>query len=313
MKLNGGVKCLRPDWVTMIIGSHRNEKIAAWDPEAEVIGYMYKPGGPGSGEEPRFFDAAQVAHFAQYPDPLAQFRGMSWLTPVIREVMADQATTEHKLQFLERGAARNMVVKLDVDDLEIYRTWIENFRHQHEGVNNKFKTMFLGAGADVEVVGVDFRELDFKMVQAAGETRIAAAARIPPIIVGLSEGLAAATYSNYGQARRAFADETLRPMWRNICGSLARIVNVPANAELWYDDRDIAFLQEDQKDAAEVMQLKATASKTFVDAGYDPATVITAVASGDMTQLVHTGLVSVQLQEPGVNPDTPPPPDGNAA
>jgi phage portal protein BeeE len=245
------------------------------------------------------YDASQVAHFAMYPDPEAQFRGMSWLTPVIREVMADKATTEHKLQFLERGAARNLVVKLDTDDLKVYKDWIENFKAQHENAHSKFKTMFLGAGASVDIVGVDFRELDFKVVQAAGETRIAAAARIPPIIVGLSEGLAAATYSNYGQARRAFADETLRPMWRNVCGSLARIINVPADSELWYDDRDIAFLQEDQKDAAEVMQLKATASKTYVDAGYTPESVVAAVSSGDMTALVHSGLVSVQLQPPG--------------
>ncbi len=301
--VGGGVKCLRPDWVTMIIGSPTgDENVGSWDPEAEVIGYMYKPGGPGSGREPVFYTADEVAHFAPYPDPQAQFRGMSWLTPVIREVMADKATTDHKLQFLERGAARNLVVKLDTEDLEVYRTWIENFKHQHEGAANKFKTMFLGAGADIEVVGVDFQELDFKVVQAAGETRIAAAARVPPIIVGLSEGLDAATYSNYGQARRAFADETLRPLWRNISGSLARIIGVPANAELWYDARDIAFLQEDQKDAAEVMQLKATATKTFVDAGYSQDSARDVVASGDMSQLVSTGLVSVQLQEPGANP-----------
>lgn len=300
VRLGGGLRCLRPDWVTMLIGSPNDADIGSWDPEAEVVGYSYKPGGPGSGRDAILYDANQVAHFAPYPDPQAQFRGMSWLTPVIREVMADKATTEHKLQFLERGAARNMVVKLDTQDLAIYKTWIENFKREHEGSANKFKTMFLGAGADVEVVGVDFKELDFKMVQAAGETRIAAAARIPPIIVGLSEGLAAATYSNYGQARRAFADETLRPLWRNVCGSLARIVAVPSEAQLWYDASDIAFLQEDQKDAADVMQLKATAAKTFVDAGYSPESVVAAVASGDMTKLVHTGLVSVQLQEPGV-------------
>jgi phage portal protein BeeE len=53
------------------------------------------------------------------------------------------------------------------------------------------------------------------VTQGAGETRIAAAAGVPPVIVGLSEGLQAATYSNYSQARRRFADGTMRPLWRN--------------------------------------------------------------------------------------------------
>jgi hypothetical protein len=104
----------------------------------------------------------------------------------------------------------------------------------------------------VKVVGADMRQLDFKATQGAGETRICAAARVPAIIVGVSEGLESATYSNYGQARRAFADLTMRPMWRDFAHSLATIVQVPSDSELWYDDRDIPFLQEDVKDEAEI-------------------------------------------------------------
>ena len=37
----------------------------------------------------------------------------------------------------------------------------------------------------------------------------------------------------------------MRPLWRNVAGSLATVVNIPAGSVLWYDDRDIAFLQED--------------------------------------------------------------------
>jgi hypothetical protein len=65
------------------------------------------------------------------------------------------------------------------------------------------------------------KQIDFKVTQGHGETRIAAAAGVPPIIVGLSEGLEAATYSNYGQARRRFADVTMRPLWRER-GGVAR-------------------------------------------------------------------------------------------
>lgn len=303
-----GVTVLRPDWTSILLGSYGGDGAVAWDIDAEVVGYVYQPGGPAGGRGEVLYGADEVAHFAPIPDPEAQFRGMSWLTPIVREIMADKAATAHKLSFFEKGATPNMVVKLDVTDLEKMKGWIESFKEQHEGSVNAYKTLFLGAGADATVVGANMREVEFKQTIGSGETRIAAAAGVPPVIVGLSEGLQAATYSNYGQARRRFADGTMRPLWRNACGSLARIVAVPPGAELWYDDRDISFLQEDLKDAAEIMQVRATATKTFVDAGYSPDSSVAAVNADDLGLLVHTGLVSVQLQPPGADPPEPPAP-----
>lgn len=298
------LKVLRPDWTAIIIGSDTNEEVGAWDVDSQVVGYVYYPGGRYSGRDPEYFLPEEVAHFAPTPDPEAEYRGMSWLTPIVREIMADKAATDHKLRFFENAATPNMVVKMDVADLEKFKGFVEKFREDHEGSARAYKTLFLGAGADATVVGANLQQLEFKVTQGAGETRIAAAAGVPPVIVGLSEGLQAATYSNYGQARRALADGTMRPLWRNAAGSLASIITVPSGAELWYDATDVAFLQEDMKDAAEVSQLKATAMKTLVDAGYKPDTVVDAVMSGDLTRLVHSGLVSVQLQPPGADPST---------
>jgi hypothetical protein len=39
--------------------------------------------------------------------------------------------------------------------------------------------------------------------------------------------------------------------------------------------------------------------RTLVDGGFDPDSVIQAVTSNDMSLLVHTGTLSVQLQPPG--------------
>jgi hypothetical protein len=291
---------LRPDWVTMVLGSTRDPDIGFGDVDAEVLGYIYKPGGAGSDKEPDVFLSDEVAHFAPIPDPLAAFRGMSWLTPIVREVMGDQAATTHKLKFFEQGATPNMVVSFDASvQREDFEKWMALYKEHYEGASNAYRTMYLGAGAKAEAVGSDLRNVDFKKVQGAGETRIAAAAGVPPIIAGFSEGLESATYSNYGQARRRFADGTMRPLWREAAGSLETIIEVPANAELWYDDRDISFLQEDRKDEAEIQQAESITIKTFVEAGYTPESAVVAVQSNDLSRLEHTGLVSVQLQEPG--------------
>ena len=128
------------------------------------------------------------------------------------------------------------------------------------------------------------------------------------MIVGLSEGLQAATYSNYSQARRRFADGTMRPLWRNACGSLATIVPPPPANDLWIDDKDIAFLQDDMKDRAEIQHVNSQAMQVLYVAGFKPTTIVKAITANDLSLLEHTGLPSIQVQPPQPNgPPAPPP------
>jgi phage portal protein BeeE len=291
------IKRLRPDWVTIVVGGPDG------DPEgidAQLVGYIYHPGGRYSDKKPVNLLAGQLAHFVAVPDPLASYRGMSWLTPVIREIQADGAATLHKLKFFENGATPNLAVKIDPTvQKAAFDEWVKAFREQHEGVANAYKTLILGGGADFTVVGSDMRQTSFKDTQGAGETRIAAAAGVPPVIVGLSEGLAAATYSNYQLAMRRFSDLTMRPLWGNMASSMAPLVAVPGGSELWYDARHIPALAESERDRAEIEQFWAATIRTLVDAGFQPDAAVQAVISGDFSILEHSGLYSVQLQPAG--------------
>jgi len=298
---------LRPDWVTIVLGSQTDAEDPADAIDVELAGYLFHPGGKASGKKPHFLFPEEVAHFAPIPDPIAVYRGMSWITPIIREVMGDGAATAHKLKFFENGATPNMVVTAqpDIKTGGPFDLWVQNMKQSLKGLRGAYETLYLGYGSTAEVVGKDMKEVDFRATQGAGETRIAAAAGVPPIIVGLSEGLASATYSNYGQARRRFADGTMRPLWRDAAASLSTLIDLPRpiageKTELWYDDRDIPFLQEDVKDAAEAQQVDAISIKQLIDSGYTPESVVDAVTAGDLKRLKHSGLVSVQLQPPGV-------------
>jgi phage portal protein BeeE len=165
---------------------------------------------------------------------------------------------------------------------------------------NAYKTLHLYPGADATVVGSDLRSVDFRQVQGAGETRIAAAAGVPPVIVGLSEGLQAATYSNYAQARRRFADGTIHPLWQNAAGSLEALATSPGDdVRLWYDASDVPFLREDEKDAAEIASTQANTINSLVTAGYTPTSAVAALEASDWRLLEHSGLYSVQLQPAG--------------
>jgi hypothetical protein len=304
------IRRLRPDWVTIVQGSQSEPELYGAALDARLLGYIYSPQAPGS-DEGTVLMPDQVAHFAPIPDPIANWRGMSWLTPVLREVSADTAATLHKLKFFENGASLQTVVTLDAsvkqDDFDRFVAHMED---QHKGVDNAYKTLYFGGGANAAVVGADLKQLDFKATQGAGETRLAAAAGVPAVIVGFSEGLAGSSLNagNYASSRRRFADGTLRPLWRNAAGSLATLIPPPTDAELWYDDRDIAFLREDRRDAAEIQQMKAQELRNLLDAGFEPDAAIRAVQAEDLNLLTgnHSGLFSVQLQPPP-DPNAPPP------
>jgi phage portal protein BeeE len=291
---------LRPDWVTIIHGVERRTT-DAWDLDAEVIGYAYQPGGPGT--DPEFLVREEVAHFvpAGLTDPLAPARGMSWLTPLIREIEADSAATSHKLAFFRQGATPNMVITgVQPAAGQTLQDWVDRYRAKNEGVGNAYKTQFFTAGTTVEVVGKDLQQLDFKVTQGAGETRIAAAAGVPPVVVGLSEGLQGSSLNagNFTASMRRFADLTGRPWWSSAFASLATIIPTRPASELSYDDRYIPALRVDVKDAAEVQALNAQAVRQYVDAGFVPDSVVDAINAGDIKRLKHSGLYSVQLQLP---------------
>ena len=305
---------LRPDWVVIAHGSPNDGNGSMWDPDAELLGYWFRPGGPAGGQDWRFYQSGEVAHFAPVPDPLAPARGMSWLTPLVREIEADSAATAHKLMYFQNGATPNLVVTgVPGATPDAYGDWVKKFGNKHEGWDNAYRTIYLSGQADAKVVGNDLAQVDFKVTQGAGETRIAAAAGVPPIVVGLSEGLQGSSLNagNFQAAMRRFADLTGRSLWQDAAGALATIVTVPGGREganrLWYDDRYIPALKDDIKDAAEVQAKQAQAIRQYVDAGFEPDSVVDAINAGDLKRLKHTGLFSVQLQPP--QPDGPPEPE----
>jgi hypothetical protein len=303
-EMDGEVVRMRPDWVEIVLTERydpRSGNQVGW----KRLGYMYFEGGKQGGLKPAVFLPDEVVHFAPMPDPLATWRGMSWLTPVVREVMADTQSTKHKLKFFENAATPNLAVSLPREiSPDLFNDFVEKMDAAHKGSTNAYKTLYTGGGADVTVVGADMRQLDFKVTQGAGESRLAAAGGIHPAIVGLSEGLQGSSLNagNFGAARRLVADGTMRPLWRNAAGSLETLVPPPSGSRLWYDARDVAFLREDAKDEAEIAQTDAQTITNLVKEGFTWQSSKAAVLARNMDLLEHTGLISVQLQAPGGPP-----------
>lgn len=295
---------LRPDWVT-IVSTFVPDDMGR--PYRRVIGYYYDPPPPFQNEAgpPAYFTVDEVAHWSPNPDPRAMFRGMSWLTPVIREIMADNAMTDYKIKYLTNAASPNLLIKYaqKLGDRTV-RNIAQRVQDRHGGVENAFGTLVLDEGADVTTIGNSLEEMNFSTVQAAGENRIIIASGVPGIVIGSKEGLMAATYSNYEQAMRRFADVTMRPLWRSVCACLANLVTVPPGTQLWYDISDIAALRQGEQEQAETMKIQSEAISALVAAGYEPKSVVAAISSGDMTLLTFVK----KPNPPAIPPQQPPVP-----
>jgi phage portal protein BeeE len=290
---------LRPDWVTIVLGSNLEPDNPSIAEDAEVLGYVYKP--PES--EGRFYFQNEVAHFAPFPDPLARFRGMSWMTPIIREVQADKQATDHKLKFFESGATPNMIVSFDATttpkQIEAFKKLIEK---GGQGIESAYKTLYLGGGADATVVGANMQQMEFAATQGKAETRILMAAGVHPVIAGASEGMQGASLNagNFNSIRRLFSDIHLQYLWEEAAAAMSNLLKPPNQShELVVIGDDMPFLQDDAIDQATINKTGVSTIAVAVRDGFEPQSAIDAVVNNDLSQLKHTGMLSVQLQPPG--------------
>jgi phage portal protein BeeE len=304
------LRVLRPDWVGVVYGSELEPDDAAHALDGELIGYAYCNGGFGASRNKiHTLLPPDVAHWSPLPDPESSGMGMSWLTPAIRDMQSDRAATEHKLQFFANGATPNLVIKgLTAATPDDFNKIVDLLEERHAGVRNAYRTLYLTAGADATVVGSDLRQIDFKSTQGAGETRISMLSRVPASLLGISEGLDGSSLNagNFTAARRSFADTWVHPTLQDLAAALAPLVNVPGDAELWFDTSDVPILREDAKDAAEIDGAKADTIVKLANGGFTRESAIAATVAGDFSLLVEDpDWVSVQVQ-PSAGNSTPP-------
>lgn len=292
---DGRLRRLPPRFCSIVLGSRRDpdDPAAAWD--AEPVGLIYQPPGT-SAQDAEVFKWDEIAHYCPERDPDARFRGMSWLRPVVEDVRADNGARRYLTKFWENNATPNLIMKFPPEvEVEKVKAFRDAFLAKHQGVERAFRTGFIGGGADPQVIGSNLKDLDSEKIRTQVHRDIAAAAGVPVVAAGIEQG----TYANSKESNRALADRKIRYLWLRAVDAFRPLFPAPTGAELWYDATSVAALQSDAIDDAAVMVQQASTMRTLVDGGFRPDTVISAVTTGDLDKLIHTGLVPVQLQPPG--------------
>lgn len=291
-----------PEWVT--VGTQRVDGVSgeAGKPAPigeRLVGYVVQM----PGWAPTAYAPEQVAHYRPSPSPESQWRGESWLAAVATDGASDLEMTRYKQAYLRNGALPSIAVTYEPTiDPAVLEQFVGVFADKFTGAMNAGKVLHFLGGRDVKTVGATLDQLAFKAVQGAGETRIAAAAGVPAVISMLSEGLQGSSLNsgNFGANRRLFADAKVRPLLGAAADALSHVVRVPSGARLWYDD-SASFFQEDVADEADIRLKKAQTMRTLTDGGWEADAAVEYAETGNMGALIgaHSGLLSVQMQEPG--------------
>lgn len=244
-------------WVATLDGAGR--PIELWPYHAGQV--RPKPGGMawitgyeffnGDGEwvdiDPNKY---AVVHFKwPLPDPTQPWMAQPPLRGVAGSVDTMAEIDTYIYALLKNNAIPPILVKLP-KDREMDKPEKDRFRAQWQamyGGEKRGGVAILDDGADVSVLGLNLQQLAVDALYRVPETRIAAAFRVPPILAGLLSGLDASTYSNYGQARKSFTQDTLVPLWRawgaEVENSLGELFGTAVY--LRHDLSMVASLQED--------------------------------------------------------------------
>jgi hypothetical protein len=122
----------------------------------------------------------------------------------------------------------------------------------------------LSPGATLHALGFSPEQMDLKVLHRVPEERISAVLGVPAIVAGLGAGLDRSTYSNFREAREAFTEQKLLPLWRQLAAEITlQLVPDFTDDRLViadFDTGEIRALADDENE-------KATRLKTLVDAG----------------------------------------------
>lgn len=196
---------LRPDWLHPI-PSQKNY----------LSGYNYEvPGLPPQGLKPE--DVLDIRMF----DPLDNYNTWPPVAVAARVGDVDNSATDYIKLFFEKGGTPPGIIKTtqklrDNEVSDIRRRWGERYG----GIEGWLNPAVLDRDAEYQNIGLTFKDMGFGDLDARDEARICAVLRVPPIIVGAKIGLDRSTFTNYKEARTAWWEDTLVPIYVDFISSL---------------------------------------------------------------------------------------------
>lgn len=240
---------LRPDRVGPIYAKDKTGETGE-DDSPVLWGWAYaQPGAGEIVELPR----SEVMTFL-LPDPAGEtggiVEGLGPLQVLAREVEADNEATSFVYAMLKNNATPSGILKVkspipnDAAFREIKRRWMAQFGGARRG-----ETAVLDADSDYMSVGFSLQQLEFPNLRHVSEARIAAAFRVPAILLGLKVGLDAGIRATIQDQRKYFTETTLKSRWRRLSDTFTNqlATEFGVNIILRYDTSQVPALADQSR------------------------------------------------------------------
>lgn len=171
---------------------------------------------PAPGEYYRY-EKDEVIHFRLGQDLYDPRLGCGPLKHLVREVAGDDEAVEFTRSLLQNSAVPGLVATIPPEQSRGFtREKAQELKADIETAfraGNRGRVGVLTAGADLKQYGFSPDQLNLEVLHRVPEERISAVLRVPAIIAGLGAGLDRSSFSNFREARHAFMDMCLVPLY----------------------------------------------------------------------------------------------------
>ncbi len=184
----------------------------------------------------------------RYPNPGNPLQPSGPVQACFKDAQIDEERADYMIEMLENmhlpGPVFSSKESWTEDQMNVMRRMVRD----KIGKGKRASPLFVG-GEDSKVEMVDpLADMDWPGTAALTETRICATLEVPPILIHLRSGLDRSTYSNYGEAKRAFYNGKMIALTGKVADGLSLgLLHSEGDVDFWFKavTDDIPELQED--------------------------------------------------------------------
>ena len=187
-----------------------------------------------------------MIHF-KFSNPADNYFGLPPMKAAVRAIASDNEATDYVTAMLQNSAVPPAIITVSERVEEATANRLAAKWKQKYGGKRRGEPVILQAGMDVKTLSNTMRDMEFPDIRTISESRICAVFGVPPILVGANVGLQRSTFSNYGEARKSFWQETVAPLHRRLSDRLTKELAEDFNSENIegrFDTSRVSALQE---------------------------------------------------------------------
>lgn len=235
-----GIFPLRPD--RMKIKPDPVKKVAGYDYNVNAKVIPYKP--------------EDILHL-KYTDPRDEYYGVAPVFSARSDITLDFWATAWNKKFFRDGAEPGGVLETDQSLTDQAWNRLRNlWAKRHKGVDNAHNVAVLEEGLKYKVIGSSHSDMQFAELKKMSRDTVLAVMRVPPVMVGISEGV---SYASSRDQKKVFWQDNVIPKLMRIEMAINAFL-IPEGLEFKFVTRSIDSMIEDD-------QVKSSIANSLVSHG----------------------------------------------